>query len=234
MTNKWKTSLTEAARPEKIKILSSFFKTGKGEYGEGDIFIGLPVPDNRKISKDYWDAPLSVISDMLNEPTHEFRFAALIALVRRYGKTKDRDARKEIAKFYIDNSTHINNWDLVDLSCPQIIGEYTFTTGDRKLLTSLSHSPNMWQRRIAMVSTLYHIRHNSFEPTIEIATTLLHDKESLIHKATGWMLREMGKRSITILRNYLDTYATSMPRTALRYAIEKMDKQEQFHYLKLK
>jgi 3-methyladenine DNA glycosylase AlkD len=92
----------------------------------------------------------------------------------------------------------------------------------------------MWQRRIAMVSTLYHIRHNSFEPTIEIATTLLHDKESLIHKATGWMLREMGKRSITILRNYLDTYATSMPRTALRYAIEKMDKQEQFHYLKLK
>jgi 3-methyladenine DNA glycosylase AlkD len=234
MTNKWKTSLTEAARPEKIKILSSFFKTGKGEYGEGDIFIGLPVPDNRKISKDYWDAPLSVISEMLNEPTHEFRLAALISLVRRYEKTKDGDARKEIAKFYIDNSTHINNWDLVDLSCPQIIGEHTFTTGDRKLLTSLSHSPNMWQRRIAMVSTLYHIRHNSFEPTIEIATTLLHDKESLIHKATGWMLREMGKRSITLLRNYLDSYATTMPRTALRYAIEKMDKQEQFHYLKLK
>ncbi len=232
MTNKWQAELEASANPEKIKIFSSFFKTGKGEYGEGDKFIGLSVPANRKIAIQYYNLPFAEFVIMLHHPIHEFRLSALLALVHRYKKTKIKEEQKAIVDFYIDNSSCCNNWDLVDLSAPYILGDYLLKYPDSNLLDRLSHSNNLWQQRIAIVSTLTLIRHNRFDDALRLCKRYLTHPHQLIHKATGWILREIGKRDISTLIAFLDIYAPTMPRTALRYAIEKLDTPTRQYYMK--
>lgn len=231
----WKSELAAKAKPEKIKIFVNFFKTGKGEYGEGDKFIGLSVPDNRAVAKTKWGSGYSEISEMLASEIHEHRLSAFLCLVEKYRKLKkDRNAREELINFYLDHAKQANNWDLVDLSAPYTIGEWCVENSDFSPLFRLSESTNLWEQRIAIVATVTAIRKDIFEPTITIAEKYLTHPHELIHKATGWMLREMGKRDIAALRSFLDRHAAAMPRTALRYAIERMDEAERKHYLATK
>lgn len=228
----WQQQLKEVARPEKVKILSSFFKTGKGGYGEGDTFIGIVVPDNRRISKAFFNLPFQEIAEMLSSPIHEFRFAALIALVERYHRfRKDAAARAEIANFYLSHTSSINNWDLVDLSSPQIIGSQMLYTGSTDVATRLAQSSNLWEQRISIVSSFTLIKAGEFALTLRLAEKFLSHKHDLIHKASGWMLREVGKRSQDTLCEFLDKHAAEMPRTMLRYAIEKFNTQLRKHYM---
>ena len=227
----WQQQLKAAAQPEKVAILSSFFKCGKGEYGEGDRFLGITVPVNRAISRLYYLLPLDQIAAMLHSPYHEFRLGALLALVRRYERCKAD--RAQIVDFYLQNTRYINNWDLVDLSCPKIIGDYVLTQPDAAMLMRLSRSKDMWEQRIAIVSTLTLIRANRFDTTIAIAESYLSHSHDLIHKATGWMLREVGKRDTDTLRRFLDARHAAMSRTTLRYAIERLSPAERHHYLTL-
>lgn len=229
----WKNELMDLADSDKAKILSSFFKTGKGEYGEGDIFIGITVPKNRNVAKKYIDTTFDDIKTLLHSPIHELRFSALLALVLKFKKYKDNNIRKSIVDFYLANTTYINNWDLVDLSCPNILGEYLLNL-PHDILFSLSKSKNMWEQRIAIVSTLTFIRKGKFNTTLALAQEYLTHPHNLIHKATGWMLREVGKKDIEVLRSFLNNYAHKMPRTALRYAIEKLPSEERNHYLSIK
>ena len=232
MTENWINELYSKGNPEKAKILSSFFKTGKGEYGEGDVFIGVTVPDNRAIAKKYYESSLGDISEMLKNQIHEIRLSALLALVIKFKKKKSE--REEILKFYIDNCSTCNNWDLVDLSAPYILGEYMVNNPMPELLEKLSESENFWKQRIAIVSTLTLIRHGRFMETLKLAEKYLSHKEPLIHKATGWTLREIGKKDIDTLRAFLDKFTSIMPRTALRYAIERLEKEEKAKYMAIK
>ena len=235
MNENWKRELRDAARPEKIEVLSRFFKCGPGEYGEGDRFIGLTVPDNRAISKKYHDASLDEIASMLDEEIHEFRLAALLALVAKFGRERDSTRQSEIVTFYLDHAERINNWDLVDLSAPKIIGEYICESGRTDILDRLSRSSDLWEQRIAIVSTWTLLKNNITAPTIAISRRYLNHPHDLIHKATGWMLREMGKRGHEdMLYEFLDLHAYEMPRTMLRYAIEKLDGPLRKHYLELR
>lgn len=227
----WQDELSRAAIPEKVKILSSFFKTGEGEYGEGDRFIGITVPANRAISKRYHDAPMETFAIMLADEVHEFRLAALLALVARFAKRKDIAARSGIVDFYLAATDRINNWDLVDLSAPQIIGEYCLLTGNDDMLRRLCYDKSLWRRRIGIVATFSYIKKRRTALTTELAQILLHDDEPLIHKAAGWMLREAGKRDLSALTTFLDRHAHTMPRTMLRYAIEKLDPETRRHYM---
>lgn len=229
----WKNELMNLADSEKAKILSRFFKTGKGEYGEGDIFIGITVPKNRNVAKKYIDSTFEDIESLLHSPIHELRFSALITLVLKFKKYKDDNIRKSIVNFYLANTAYINNWDLVDLSCPYILGEYLLSL-PHDILFTLSESTNMWEQRIAIVSTLTFIRKGIFYTTLELAKKYLTHKHDLMHKATGWMLREIGKKDVSVLRNFLDNHAQYMPRTSLRYAIEKFSPEERNHYLSIK
>ncbi|MEG0012128.1 MAG: DNA alkylation repair protein [Muribaculaceae bacterium] len=228
----WKQELQNVARPEKIKILSGFFKTYKGGYGEGDIFIGITVPENRKIAKQYYELALSDIEQMLQSEIHEFRLSALLCLIQKYEKS-DFNKKEEIVNFYLLHTATINNWDLVDLSAPKIIGNYMLWNDNSSILQNLSRSNNMWEQRIAIVSTYTMIKNNQFDSTIDIAKIYLTHKHDLIHKATGWMLREIGKRDIKRLFDFLDTYARIMPRTTLRYAIERLDSETRNYYMKM-
>lgn len=231
----WKEQLRAAARPEKVKILSSFFKTGPGEYGEGDIFIGLPVPDNRAISKHYHSLPLEQIAVMLHDPIHEFRLAGLLALVEAYKRARSYQPRcKEIANFYLANLSCCNNWDLVDLSAQYIIGEYMILTDDDSIARRLALSSNTWEQRIAITSTLALIRNYMFTTAIDIAEQLVNSPTDLLQKTTGWVLREVGKRDKQLLCGFLDHHAATMPRTALRYAIERFAADERKHYMALR
>ncbi len=230
MVEKWQNDLKKIAHPEKIKILSSFFKTGKGEYGEGDIFIGVVVPDNRRIAMCYIDSTFGEFSEMLHSPIHEFRLSALLALVQRYKKTKDVKEKQKIIDFYIENADCCNNWDLVDLSAPYLLGNHLLSHPSSHLLDELSQG-GLWRQRISLVSTLALIRNGEFGETLRLSKFFLEHKHPLIHKATGWMLREVGKRDKLILLDFLDEYAVSMPRTALRYAIEKLSDEERKYYL---
>lgn len=229
-TENWQAQLAAAANPEKAEILSRFFKTGEGEYGHGDRFIGLSVPANRAISRKYALAPLDAIGAMVKHPIHEYRLGGFLALVARYRKHPE-----ETTNFYLDNLTRANNWDLVDLSAPKILGEYVCQSGQTDLLETLSHSENLWEQRIAIVSTFTLLKNGITLPTVSIATRYLTHTHDLIHKATGWMLREMGKRgNEPLLLQFLDRHAAVMPRTMLRYAIEKLPAPLRKHYLDLK
>jgi len=234
MVETWKRELTVAANPEKIKIFLSFFKTGKGEYGEGDKFIGLSVPLNRAISKRYSLAGLDAISAMLQEEIHEFRLAAYIALAEKFKKEKNEEQRQTIVDFYIDNAERANNWDLVDLSAPQILGEHLLSHPSPTLLDRLSTDACIWRQRIAIVSTFTLIKHHRLDDTFRLAERYLTHTHPLIHKASGWMLREAGKRDEGRLRDFLEQYASTMPRTTLRYAIEKFDQNTRQYYMKKK
>ncbi len=227
----WKHSLMTVAHREKIATLSSFFKTGKGQYGEGDRFLGIYVPDNRRISVRYASQPLATIGIMLSSPEHEFRLAALIALVKKFGNGTNEKQSKDIVDFYLKHAKYINNWDLVDLSAPQILGQYQLLYSTLPVLEPLSTSSDLWKRRMAIVATTTLIRAGQYELTKSISAKYLSHPEDLIHKATGWMLREMGKRDEPELIRFLDEYAAAMPRTALRYAIERLPPEMRKHYL---
>lgn len=229
----WKNEILQMANPEKAKILSGFFKTGKGEYGEGDVFLGLTVPQSRDIAKKYYNASLDTISEILQSPYHELRASALFALVIRFKKNKDEFSRREIVDFYLGHTRYINNWDLVDLSCSYILGEYLLNQS-HDILLSLSDSTCLWEQRIAIVSTHTFIKNNFFDTTLTLAEKYLSHSHDLIHKATGWMLREVGKRDIEVLRTFLNTHVEKMPRTTLRYAIEKFSQEERKSYLSIK
>ena len=221
--------LNNLADPEKAVVLQRFFKTGPGQYGEGDIFLGITVPKSREVAKKFSQLALEQVRILLHSGIHEERMVALLILVRKYAKVND--AQEQIAKFYLENIKKINNWDLVDLTAPNILGSH-LVNKDRRLLYKLAKSPNTWERRIAIVSTLHFIKHHEFEDTLRIAGILLKDDHDLIHKAVGWMLREVGKRDVKAEENFLNKYYQAMPRTMLRYAIEKFPDAKKRRYMK--
>lgn len=234
MEKQWKSQIDSVANPEKAKILSRFFKSAPGEYGEGQKFIGCTVPQLRSIAKDFYTAPLRDYEYMMTSDIHEYRLSAFLALVERYAKAKNEQERIEIADFYINHAHSANNWDIVDLSAPKIIGEHIYANHETRILDNFSRSENIWLRRIAIVSTYTLIKHNHYSDTLRLAIRYLSDTHPLIHKATGWMLREIGKRNQQILTGFLDCHAPEMPRTALRYAIERLSPDLRKKYLNLK
>ena len=211
---------------EKREVLPRFFKTGKGEYGEGDRFMGVVVPDTRKVAKNHNDVSWEVLEALLESEWHECRLCALVILVNRFKKQPD-----ETLSFYLDHTKGVNNWDLVDLSAPYILGSYLVDKSDREILYVLSASKNMWEQRIAIVSTLMLIRNGQFADTMKLAEGFLNIKHDLMQKATGWMLREVGKRDVGLLTEFLERYKAVMPRTMLRYAIEKFSPELRRYFL---
>lgn len=220
--------LKEKAKPEKERKYI-FFKTGPGDYAEHDQFLGSPTPEIRKIAKQFQTLPTSFIKYLISSPFNEERLLALFLLINRYQKNSPNEQEK-IYQFYCNHLDLINNWNLVDASAHLILGAHLFNR-DKKYLLTLSSSKNLWHRRIAIISTWYFIRNNDYKWTVKISKKLLKDKEDLIHKAVGWMLREMGKRDKSTLTHFLEDHANSMPRTMLRYAIEKLEPKLKRHYL---
>ncbi len=223
-------AIRAAAKPEKVKVLSGFFKTDKGKYGEGDVFIGIPVPVTRSIIKQYLDTPLDQLEILLHNPVHELRMAALLCMVEQYKKASP-EKREAIYRAYLSNTTHINNWDLVDLSAAQIVGAY-LECRDHTPLYRLAQSSLLWEQRISIVATWQWIRKDHYDDTLAIADILLHHPHDLIQKAVGWMLREVGKRDKARLCHFLEIRYRDMPRTMLRYAIEKFSPEERAFYMK--
>ncbi len=230
--NNLRTELKKNAHPTQAIILRKYFKTGKGEYGEGDIFLGIKVPIQRKIAQKYQNLSLSDLVKLLHSKIHEERFTALVLMVNLY-KKGDVTKKRLIYKTYLANTKWINNWDLVDTSTPQIIGDYLYNFDDVELLDKLAKSKLLWDRRIAIIATFTFIRHNNFKPTFHISQILFNDNHDLIHKAVGWMLREVGKKDTKALKKFLDQYASQMPRASLRYAIEKFNKKDRDNYLQI-
>jgi len=224
-----KKDLLQLSNPNKAKKLSGFFKTGTGQYGEGDVFLGIPVPEQRKIAKKYIDLHLNDLEQLLRSKIHEHRLTALVILVTKYQKA-DVSGKNDIFRFYLKNTENINNWDLVDLSAPKIVGDYLLNN-DRTILFKLAKSNNLWERRIAILSTFSFIRNNDFEDSLRISKLLFQDEHDLIHKAVGWMLREIGKRDQDLEEQFLNENCIQMPRTMLRYAIEKFDENKRKFYL---
>lgn len=210
-------ALKEASDEEKKLVLPRFFKTGKGEYGEGDKFLGVIVPETRKVAKANKNASYELIEALLESEWHECRLCALLILIEKYKKTPE-----EAVQFYLCHLKGINNWDLVDLSAPYILGDYLVNRNDRQILYTLAQSPDMWSQRIAIVSTLMLIRNGQYTDTIALAEHFITTRHDLIQKATGWMLREVGKRDEPLLVSFLEANSTRMPRTMFRYAIEKL------------
>lgn len=227
---KIRADLRANADPIKAVSLQRFFKTGKGEYGEGDKFLGITVPIQRQLAKAYLDLPPKDLKALLNSTIHEERLTALLILVQQYQRTDSLLQQKKIYNFYFANIAGINNWDLVDLSAPYIVGLHLLDK-DKSFLHKLITAKNLWQRRIAIVATWQFIRNNCFKETLTFAEKSLHDKEDLIHKANGWMLREIGKRDFTALDDFLRQHYKNMPRTMLRYSIERFPKKLRLAYL---
>ncbi len=217
---------------EKIKVFKRFFKTNEGEYGYGDMFWGISVPQVRGISKRYFlDISFDEIKVLINHRIHEIRLAGYLILTYQYEKS-DNERRKDIFDFYLNNLSGCNNWDLVDLSCYKIVGEYVLRNKEkRKILYKLSKSKNLWQQRISIVSTYPMIKRKEFEDTLNISKLLLSHKHDLIHKAVGWMLREVGKQDMNVLRKFLNENINTIPRTTLRCSIERMNESERKGYL---
>ncbi len=230
MIEEIKKELEKNKDKEKAKVLSSFFKSGKGEYGEGDIFLGISVPKQRQIAKKYSGLPLPKINSLLESEIHEERMTGALILVEKYFSKTNKE---EIVNFYLKNAKKFNNWDLVDLTAPKILGDFLLNK-NRNILYSLSKSKNIWERRIAIVSTYSLIKNNNFEEAIEISETLLEDNEELINKAVGWMLREIGKKEDLVLENFIKRNYKKMSRITLRYSIEKFPKEKQKFYLSLR
>jgi 3-methyladenine DNA glycosylase AlkD len=223
--------LRRSASPRKAAVLKSFFKTGTGDYGAEDVFLGLTVPQLRKLSLHCDALPLDGIGNLLDSRIHEERALALFILVRRFERGTP-DVRKKCMDFYLDNIRRVNSWDLVDLSCYKLLGPWLLDR-PRALLYRLVKSRSLWERRIAVVTTLAFIRRGELADTFTLCERLLGDPEDLLHKACGWMLREAGKRDEKALRTFLDRHAPKMPRTMLRYAIEKLPVTRRRHYLGL-
>ena len=224
------------ARKGRASDLPHFFKTAPGGYGEGDVFIGVVVPDTRSVAKKYIDLSFPDLEKIISSPIHEERLCGLIILTLRYKRDKDEQSRKKIFAFYMKmlRAGHVNNWDLVDVSAP-IIGDFLISDPKHlELLGKLSRSKNLWQRRTAMIFTFAFLRKGITGPTVVIAENLLEDSHDLIHKAVGWMLREMGKRDPYLLKSFLKENAPYMPRTALRYSIERLPESERKRWLAIK
>jgi 3-methyladenine DNA glycosylase AlkD len=217
--------------PGRAQASQRFFKTGPGQYGEGDKFIGIPVPDLRQLVREFEALPLRSIVTLLGSPWHEERLLALLVLVRQYERGDDA-ARQAIFDCYVGNRARINNWDLVDCSAPQIVGAH-LRGRNRRLLRELAKSPSIWDRRIAILATFHDIRTGEFDTALDIAKMLLGDHEDLIHKAVGWMLREIGKRDPKTLERFLQAHVRQMPRTTLRYAIERFPEPLRRRYLSM-
>lgn len=223
--------LNAHAHPDKKKVMQGYFKTGKGEYGEGDVFIGVYVPDQRNIAKRYYkEVTLAEIEALLHEPIHEYRLTALYTLSLMYEKMADK--RSDIAALYLRNTKNINNWDLIDVSAPKILGPYLLETGNTSVLYEFARSGELWQQRIAIMSTLAFIRAGRYDDTLTISQILLHHKHDLIHKAVGWMLRVVGDKDRAVEIEFLKMHYRDMPRTMLRYAIEKFDKPTKEAFMK--
>jgi 3-methyladenine DNA glycosylase AlkD len=212
------------------QFLQKFFKTGPGQYGAGDVFRGIRVPVLRKLSKLYRDIPFGQAERLLHSAYHEDRLLALLILVQKYTSSAP-DQRAIIYRLYLANTAFINNWDLVDTSAEHIVGAFLIN-GEKDILYQLTHSPSIWERRIATLATFHFIKRNRFDETLKIAAILLSDGEDLIHKAIGWMLREIGKRDIHTEEAFLRAHYRQMPRTMLRYAIEKFPQDKRLSYLK--
>lgn len=228
-----KKELRQAASPEKAAILQRFFKTGPGEYGAGDKFIGVVMPDQRVIAKKYFEIlSLPETEELLHSPYHEDRMLALIILTFKFAKATAGEQAK-IYKLYLKNTKWINNWDLVDVTTPRIVGAYSFYH-DRQLVYKLVKSKSLWERRIAVLATFYYIKQGEISDSLALAKLLLKDDHDLMHKAVGWMLREVGKADQKALENFLDEFAHRMPRTMLRYSIERLPESRKKKYLSIK
>jgi len=226
MVKELKKKFKKLSDKERARVLASFFKTDKGQYGEGDIFIGIRNPDLKVLAKEYKDLSFSKLKKLLKSKIHEERCLALFILVKRYPKEK-----KKTVDFYLENLKGVNNWDLVDASAYKILGDYLIDK-DKKILYRLAKSDNLWEKRVAIISTLAFIREGEFKDCLAIAEILLKDKHDLIHKAVGWMLREVGKRDLRTEERFLKKHYQNMPRTMLRYAIERFEEQKRRVYLK--
>lgn len=230
MINKILKELKFKKNAEQAEVLSRFFKTGKGQYGEGDIFWGIKVPVLREISKKFIGASLKDIQGLLDSKVHEHRMVGMFILIEKYKKAENK---REIYDFYLKNTRNINNWDLVDLTAPNIVGSFLKENKkERKVLYSLVKSSNLWERRIAILSTFTLLRENDFKDALKISEILLKDEQDLIHKAVGWMLRELGKRDKDVEVEFLEKYCKVMPRTMLRYSLEKFNIKERKKYMK--
>jgi len=215
---------------EKAEIAQGFFKTGPGEYGEGDVFLGVRAPELRGLAKEFQDLPRKEIKILLRSEVHEERALALLILVRTYPKGDPKE-RKHIYDFYMDHLRFINNWDLVDLSAEHVVGAFLWDKSGKPLFR-LARSKNLWERRVSILATFHYIKRNQFSETLKIAKMLLSDEEDLIHKAVGWMLREVGKRDAAAEERFLKEHYRKMPRTMLRYAIERFPEPKRQRYLK--
>lgn len=233
MVDEIKAALHGLSDPEKAAFLPHFFKAGKGEYAEADIFIGVTVPDQRKIVKVFWNQiSLSELQQLLASKIHEHRHTALLILVTKYEHSSDITDKEQIVNFYLNNKKHVNNWDLVDNSCYKILGRHAFETNNGDWLRQLAREETMWSNRIAVVATMYHVRRGKFDLMKELVLLNLHHSHDLMHKANGWLLREMGKKSEKELLGFLKAHYPKMPRTTLRYAIEKLDEELRQDFLK--
>lgn len=221
--------LHKLASPADAKVAQRFFKTAPGEYGAGDRFIGIRVPVLRKLAGEYRALPLTEVTALLHSTIHEERLLALLILVGSYARADDA-GRANIYALYLKNLDRVNNWDLVDSSAPYIVGP-ELAARSREVLFRLARSKNLWHRRVAMLATFHFIRQNDFADALRLAKLLRDDEHDLMHKAVGWMLREIGKRDVVVLRKFLDRHAARMPRTMLRYAIEKLPERERKRYL---
>lgn len=223
--------LQKQKNDEQAKHLSRFFKTGKGQYGEGDVFWGIKVPVQRTIAKKHKTLDLEQVQKLLTSSIHEHRLTALLILTYKYEKA-DEKLQKEIYGLYLKNTKYINNWDLVDLSAPKIVGVYLLEREkERKILYKFAQSKDLWEKRIAMLACYTFIKNKQFDETLKISEILLHDKHDLIHKAVGWMLRELGKIDQAVEEKFLQKYYRVMPRTMLRYSIERFDEKKRKFYM---
>ncbi len=219
------TELKSLANKKQAEILKRFFKTGKGQYGEGDVFLGIKVPIQRQVANKYKDLPLGDVEALLQSRVHEHRLTALFILIHQF----EQDPRR-VFDLYMRNTKHINNWDLVDLSAPKIVGVY-LADRDRSILYKLARSSGLWEKRISILATFAFIKEDDFEDALTIAGLLLNDRHDLIHKAVGWMLREIGKRSQVTEERFLRKHHKNMPRTMLRYAIERFSEKKRKSYM---
>ena len=231
ITEKISTELQHLSNPEKREIFPRFFKAGKGEYGEGDRFLGVTVPDIRSVARRHKDIALDEIRELMQSEWHEVRLCALLVMVEK-SKKKDDGLCRRLFDLYLSLTERINNWDLVDLSCRFLVGEYLLDKS-RDILYRLSQSPLLWDNRIAIVSTYAFIRKGELEDTYALSDLMMHHPHDLMHKANGWLLREAGKRDIVALCDFLRTHIHSLPRTTLRYAIERFPAEDRQAFLNL-
>lgn len=226
-----KKELSQKANSGQAQLLQKFFKTGPDEYGEGDIFIGVKVPELRKTAQEFQNIHLKDIEKLLHSKIHEERMVALFILRIQYEKAvRSEENTLPYINIYLNNATRINNWDLVDTSAPYILGHYLLNE-DREILDTFAESKNIWKKRIAVLATFAFIKKNDFKDTLKIAELLLHDKHDLMHKAIGWMIREIGNRDLLTAEKFLKKHYKKMPRTMLRYAIEKFPETKRRNYL---